>query len=210
MRAIAAMLVVFHHVAWKGEQYSTDPMYWFNVGDAGVDLFFIISGYIMCYTTFNKNVGIARFLKARFVRIIPLYWVITSAALIAYLVMPDKVNTSGGTTSIFHSYTLLPTTSKYLNNNGWTLSYEFYFYFIFSLGLVFSGRLKHLLPSIILLSLVLLGKFYDVADVNYYFLTNPLLIEFVFGIAVFNFYNRIKLGRSISFLLLFLSIYTVD
>ncbi len=206
MRAIAAILVVFHHVAIKGRQYGTDPMHWFNVGGAGVDLFFIISGYVMCQTTFNRNVNIARFMQARFVRIMPLYWVLTSAALLVYIIMPEKVNSSGGVTSIFHSYTLLPSSSKYLIQNGWTLSYEFYFYVIFSFGLFFPGGLKHLFPSLAMISLVLVGFYVDAEDVYTSFLTSPLLLEFVFGIALFNFYKRVQFNSGVSFLLLPVSV----
>lgn len=206
MRAIAALLIVFHHIAKKGEQYSTDPLYWFNVGGAGVDLFFIISGYVMCQTTFNRKTNIAGFMQARFIRIVPLYWVLTSAVLLVYLIMPEKVNSSGGVTSIFHSYSLLPSSSKYLIQNGWTLSYEFYFYIIFSFGLLFSGILKHLLPSLTLISLVLFGFYYGSEGVYFSFLTNPLLLEFVCGIVLFKFYRGVQFNSGVSFLLLPLAV----
>ncbi|MGI9285951.1 MAG: acyltransferase family protein [Pseudomonadales bacterium] len=202
MRAIAALLVVFHHVAKKGEQYSTDPLSWYTVGGAGVDLFFIISGYVMCQTTFNRKTNIADFLQARIIRIVPLYWVLTSAALLIFLIMPERVNSSGGVTSIFHSYSLLPTSSKYLIHNGWTLSYEFYFYLIFAFGLLLSGVLKHLIPSLVLMSLVLFGFYYDSEGVYFSFLTNSLLLEFICGIALFNCYRRIRFNIHLSFSLL--------
>ncbi|NJN75784.1 MAG: acyltransferase [Synechococcaceae cyanobacterium RL_1_2] len=84
MRAIAALLVVIGHAAWKGEQYSYDPLFWFQIGGSGVDLFFIISGYIMCYTVDKKKINLFNFIKARIVRIMPLYWILTSLALIAF------------------------------------------------------------------------------------------------------------------------------
>ena len=43
MRAIAALLVVIHHARFKASIYSTNPLEWFHIGGAGVDLFFIIS-----------------------------------------------------------------------------------------------------------------------------------------------------------------------
>jgi exopolysaccharide production protein ExoZ len=120
MRTFAALLVVLSHVAMKGAQYSTDPLSFFNVGAAGVDLFFIISGYIMCHTVSGKSVVFVEFLWAKAKRIIPLYWILTSAALVIFMLFPDKVNSSGGATNIVYSYLLFPTPEKYLIQNGWT------------------------------------------------------------------------------------------
>ena len=88
MRAIAALLVVINHAAWKGAQFSTDPLGWFNIGGAGVDLFFIISGYIMCHTVYLKKKNFSSFLNARLKRIMPLYWVLTTMALTIFIIFP--------------------------------------------------------------------------------------------------------------------------
>lgn len=206
MRAIAALMVVCTHTAWKGEQYSTNPMYWFNIGGVGVDLFFIISGYIMCHTIFNKKLNVVDFIKARLVRIIPLYWVLTSVALCVYWVAPDKVNSSGGSTSVLYSFILFPTDSKYLIQNGWTLSYEFYFYIIFSVGLFFAGFLRFLAPAVILLSLALFGYLVETGGIYFNFLTNSLLIEFAMGIFIFNIHRAIVFNNSYSLILIIVSI----
>ena len=130
MRAIAILMVILQHAAWKGTQYSTNPLGWLKVGEAGVDLFFIVSGFVICHVTYNKTPAPFEFVKARLVRILPLYWLLTCVALVVYLIKPELVNSSGGITSVFHSFTLLPTSSKYLIRNGWTLSYELYFYIL--------------------------------------------------------------------------------
>ncbi len=206
MRAIAALMVVFAHAAWKGAQYSDNAWEWFHVGSAGVDLFFIISGFIMCQTTFGKNVGFSAFMKARIMRIIPLYWALSLCALAIYLVMPDKVNSSGGTVSIFHSFTLLPTSSKYLIQTGWTLSYEFFFYFIFGFGLLFATSYKHLISIFIIFLLVSTGYLIGHQGVWPNFMTNPILLEFTMGIAAFHLLSRYKLGKLFSALSLLIGI----
>ena len=192
MRAIAAILVVFHHAAWKGEQYSTNPLHWFHVGSIGVDLFFVISGFIMCYTVDKKKVDFWNFLKARFFRIIPLYWVLTSLALVVYLIFPEKVNSSGGVTDVLASFTLIPSEGKYLINNGWTLSYEFLFYFIFATCLTLNTSGKYLLPCAIMITACTIG-FYS-GEVNYLvsFFTSVYLLEFVFGIFAFYVSKRVS------------------
>ncbi|MFQ1045286.1 acyltransferase family protein [Acinetobacter sp. NIOH-H-8] len=54
LRGIAALMVVISHTSFKGQQYSVDTLQWYHIGGSGVDLFFIISGFIMCYTTYNR------------------------------------------------------------------------------------------------------------------------------------------------------------
>ncbi len=207
MRAIAALLVVVSHVALKGEQYSSNPLGWFNVGGAGVDLFFIISGYIMCHTVDHKQVDFVGFIKARLKRIIPLYWVLTTAALIVFIVFPEKINSSGGATNIIHSYTLFPTVDKYLIQNGWTLSYEFFFYSIFASCLALTVSFRYLLPAVIILGLVSIGYYGGSNNFQIQFLTNSLLIEFVFGILIFYFFKTKSLSYFFGGGLIILSIF---
>ncbi len=206
MRAIAALLVVLAHAVWKGTQYSTSPMTWFHVGGIGVDLFFVISGYIMCHVTYKREVSFLKFMKARFVRILPLYWVLTSFALVVYLLFPDKVNSSRGETGILASYFLYPNESRFLVSNGWTLSYEFYFYLIFALGLAFSSAIRFVLPVILMLSLILIGLVLDLDNIQLEFLTNIRLLEFICGMCIFFFFVRYTITKTYSVLLIFLSL----
>jgi len=207
MRAIAALLVVVHHAIGKGTQYtSTSSFNWFTVGEVGVDLFFIISGYIMCHTVDSKDINFISFIKARIRRIIPLYWVLTTMALVIYLLFPDKVNSAGGGTNIIHSYTLFPVQENYLISNGWTLSYEFFFYILFAFGLSLTGKFRLLLPVTLIMMLVALGNF-DYSNSTFYnFITNPLLLEFSFGILIFYLFKTIQPSIFIGILLVGLSL----
>ncbi|WP_158224714.1 acyltransferase family protein [Agaribacterium haliotis] len=182
MRAIAAFLVVVHHAALKGKQYGDAPLSWFHIGGVGVDLFFIISGYIMCHTVAQKRISPISFIQARIRRIIPIYWLLTSFALVIYFIMPDKVNSSGGSTNILASYLLFPTEDKYLINNGWTLSFEFFFYFIFCTCLSLVPPKRYLFPALILVALAGLGLISASKNEVLAFITSPFLLEFAFGI----------------------------
>lgn len=208
MRAIAALMVVIHHAAWKGSQLGGDPLHWFHIGGAGVDLFFIISGYIMCHTTESKpDIRLIDFLKARFFRIIPLYWILTTLALIIFLITPEKVNSSGGTTSIINSYTLFPTNEKYLIQNGWTLSYEFYFYILFSTGLIIKSKARYFAPIFLISLFVALGILATEKEFILKFFTNPLLLEFVFGIICYYIFKYIKIGSVTGIFTILISIF---
>ncbi|KOC90349.1 acyltransferase family protein [Winslowiella iniecta] len=186
LRAIAAIMVVMYHISIKGEQYFNHALSWFDIGQYGVDLFFIISGFIMCYTTARRSVSFSGFMRDRIKRIIPLYWIMSTVALGVYLIAPSMVNSSGGETSIFSSYTLIPLGDKLLVQNGWTLSFEFIFYLIFAscLGIAFKKN-SAILCTIIITALCLTGHYFPPENHTLRFLTNVLLLEFVLGIAAF-------------------------
>ncbi|MCB4358663.1 acyltransferase family protein [Quatrionicoccus australiensis] len=201
LRAIAALLVVLHHISWKCSQFSSsNPWDWMTFGGAGVDLFFIVSGYIMCQVSYSRENNFIVFISARIKRIIPLYWGLSFFALVVYLLSPHLVNSSGGDTDVYSSFFLLPTKGKYLIQNGWTLRFEFLFYFIFALFLVFFKGVLHLIfTSLFICALVFIGIVFSVDGIVFEFLTSPMLFEFVFGMSVFfifykNFNVRFEFG----------------
>lgn len=200
LRGVAALLVVLHHISHKGRQYDVSSLNGLNIGNSGVDLFFIISGFIMCYTTHNKNILFSEFIKLRFQRILPLYWLFTTLALVVYWVAPQYINSSGGETGILASYLLLPTGERYLVNNGWTLSYEFYFYFIFSLFILFNSNSynRYLNISLTIVSLFLVDLWVNSSVYWVKFLFNDLLIEFVLGMVSFMLYQQYKFNSQFS------------
>lgn len=202
MRAVAAIMVLLTHVASKCHAFGGSILGEFVIGNMGVDIFFVISGYIMCMV--GQKHGVRIFLRHRVKRIIPLYWLLTTVALGVFLVAPDKVNSSStGVTSILGSYTLIPVWGNFLVQNGWTLSYEFIFYLIFSAGLLCSGRAKLLLPMAIIVALVVAG----LCGLNVMVLTNPMMLEFLFGMIVFVWGHRILPGLAGHWLLLLAAIY---
>lgn len=184
LRAVAAVLVVVCHAIHKQGQMAGTGATW-EFGGSGVDLFFIISGFIMCYVTMNREIGARDFIKARVLRIVPLYWTLSLVALAVYLVNPAVVNSSGGTTTVINSFTLIPTGDKFLIQTGWTLSYEFLFYLVFAASLSFPMRARLSFTCAVLLFFVAGGMILTPSDPTLRFLTSPLLLEFVMGIAAY-------------------------
>lgn len=181
LRGLAALFVVISHTNHKIYQIDGTKPDWFSIGAAGVDLFFMISGFIMCHVTEGRTINPISFLTARVKRIIPLYWALTLLAMLIYIIRPDLVNSSGGETTILHSFTLLPVGEKFLIQNGWTLSFEFLFYLIFSIAL-FTSQNRLRIASLIILILVALGLFFDQHHPFFIFTTNTILLEFTMGI----------------------------
>ncbi|NIE98547.1 acyltransferase [Pantoea sp. Acro-805] len=208
LRGIAALMVVLTHIAHKGQQYGTGSLNWFHVGGNGVDLFFIISGFIMCVTTHNKKITLLNFLLHRVIRIIPLYWLLSLAALIIFLVAPQMVNSSGGKTGIIQSFFLIPDGVKFLIQNGWTLSYEFYYYLIFSVFIFLTDirSIRYLGVSLTILLLSGMGLILQPTTPFPAFLFSNMLLEFMLGVLGFVIISNIKLSKISACLMIMLGL----
>lgn len=194
LRGVAAILVLLGHSLFKIEQVTGVSNDWFSIGASGVDLFFIISGFIMCHATEGKAIDAFSFFKNRFLRIIPLYWLLSFLALIVFVLKPGLVNSSGGGTTIFNSFTLIPNGERFLIQNGWTLSFEFLFYIIFAGALAVKSN-KIGFVSLVILFMVSVGVVFPVDNNFFEFITSPLLIEFVMGMFAYWIYNNKVFSR---------------
>ena len=109
LRAIAANLVILTHLFVVEGKHFAEPLLPRTAfyGMFGVDIFFVLSGFVMLETAGGKSA--ARFLWNRALRIYPAYWVATSAVLLAFLYNPALVNSSyAEPTCIWKSYLLIP------------------------------------------------------------------------------------------------------
>jgi exopolysaccharide production protein ExoZ len=186
LRGIAALMVVWHHGV--GQLATLETYFPFRFGTSGVDLFFVISGFIMVVTTAGRDVTPTEFIARRFVRVVPLYWVLTLALAATALVAPSLFRSVKLTAvSLIQSLLFIPHFSPSHAGMiwpvlvpGWTLNYEMFFYVVFAASLAFSHRLAIL--SITLAMLVasgyLLGPFAHPIAQTY---TDPILLEFVAG-----------------------------
>ncbi|MBZ9742491.1 MULTISPECIES: acyltransferase family protein [unclassified Mesorhizobium] len=180
LRGLAAFAVVFFHIS---EQFGGP----FRVGAAGVDLFFVISGFIMWVTTVNRPVDPQRFMWRRIVRIVPLYWIVTLLTALAIFLKPQFLfGHVLSPTNFVGSLLFLPVLQDGSLHpvviQGWTLCYEMMFYVIFALALLLGEKLRFaaligVLSLIVVLNLLLL-KGYPEA------FTSPIVLEFAAGVVV--------------------------
>ncbi len=184
LRGVAAMMVVFFHAFQWTHAYGltrTD----FQTGGAGVDIFFVISGFVMWATTSDAPTNPLAFLWRRAVRIIPPYWVLTLlAAGLAVgwpLIFQDvQLDPTHLVLSLFFVPHLDPANEPFpLLKPGWTLVYEALFYLIFAVGLLVARRRRMLFLAITLTAVALAGFFSNEASV---LIANFLMLEFVAGI----------------------------
>ncbi|MGO4707283.1 acyltransferase family protein [Microvirga sp. 2MCAF38] len=196
LRALAALSVAFlhaqHDAATRGNLlgFSFTPLERFP-WMAGVDVFFVISGFIMVYTSrdlFAAPGGQSIFLARRIARIVPLYWAVTTLYVIAALVVPTLVN--GGlpsTWAVIASYLFIPFDRpgpiQPIYSLGWTLNYEMFFYGLFALVLILRERLALVVLTGVLIALTIVGRLASLPQ-PLAFWTDPIILEFAFGIGL--------------------------
>jgi exopolysaccharide production protein ExoZ len=187
LRAIAALMVVFYHARmphfplWNGHEFGT----------LGVDLFFVISGFVIYWVT-RRETSFRRYLLRRFVRVVPLYWILTFLMAAAVLLAPQMFKQTVFDLSHFlKSLAFVPAFNPSrpdevtpLLTPGWTLNYEIFFYLTF--GFVFfscaNPRWRVPLFTTALLTLVIAGRILAPADPAGLTYTSPKLLEFLAGI----------------------------
>ena len=144
LRAVAALLVLTAHIqgpvmAMRERIPSCSIPGWLTnlSGASGVDIFFVISGYVICLTAARPGGDAWHFLRHRFARIVPLHYALTVVLLVCFLAMSVPV----GPRQILNSFIFLPvfnTTNftKPVNVMAWTLCFEMWFYLLFALLLL--------------------------------------------------------------------------
>ncbi|CAD6524224.1 acyltransferase family protein [Paraburkholderia metrosideri] len=187
LRGVAAVLVVLYHVAKKGVVAGDYPFNLFEFGQFGVEIFFIISGFIMSFVTAGKELHLPSFMVRRLVRILPMYWLFSTIALCAFLVVPKLAFTHTDLPpGLVSSYLLIPDPHhSLLLMVGWTLSYEVLFYIVFALTAGMRGR-----PVAAMLGLLWGLSF--VVPQNFYlqFIFNDFWAEFLVGTLLFKIMDK--------------------
>ncbi|MET0249060.1 MAG: acyltransferase [Sphingobium sp.] len=142
LRGVAAVAVLLYH-AMRHLAKNDVPLPFasiFQPGHAGVDLFFVLSGFIILHVH-RSDIGrpdrLARYGWQRFARLMPIYWIALGATILALLPGHPEVVTGG---ALLASASLLPTWEEPLLGVAWTLQHEAFFYIAFAL-LVASRRL---------------------------------------------------------------------
>jgi exopolysaccharide production protein ExoZ len=193
LRALAATAVVVAHFQFDLGRImdARDALPDLTVGHAGVDLFFVISGFVMVYASepmFGRAGGPASFLARRAIRIVPLYWLATTLYLALALTIPT-FEKSYSAASVVGSYLFIPLprldgTMQPLVGQGWTLNYEMFFYVIFGAAVVAPRRMAVALVSAVLIAGVLAARIFQPASPTVAFWLDPIILEFVFGMAI--------------------------
>jgi peptidoglycan/LPS O-acetylase OafA/YrhL len=199
LRAVASLLIVCSHIILFGnDKYSLNlPNLNFIAGyfTIGIDIFFIISGFIMVYITYNKDISPLLFLKKRFVRIFPPLWMVCIILLPVFFLKPEWINSSDNIpTSLLHSFFLIPHEGTPLIKVAWTLEFEMFFYIIFAITLKLSSTRQIVSITLFFLFSIICGLLFPVL-INSAIIklcTSPYLLEFICGMLLGYYFKKIK------------------
>ncbi len=202
LRALAATMVVLHHVQLNLALGFglPDALPNLSVGSAGVDIFFGISGFVMVISSdrlFGQPRAARTFIIRRLIRIVPLYWAVTTLYV---------VSASGGY-PLAHtaaSYLFVPHASpggamQPIHVVGWTLNYEMFFYALFAMAIALPRRLAVGVLIAAMVGLVATGRAVPPNNDILTFWTRPIMLNFGLGLALGLAYREgIRLPRSIA------------
>ena len=198
-RGLAALLVVMHHgYRSLNHHWEVTPVSeWFIGGAAGVQFFFVLSGFIIYYihskdSPTKSQAG--RFLKKRLVRIYPIYWVVLFPVLGLLFIQSSFVPELERSVSMVVKNVLLLPSSPRVIAVAWTLSHEMLFYLAF---LLFFYVFRSLKTSMAIWGLIILTYQYyirEVGDGSYFldFVLNLNNLYFFFGILSYDLYSKMK------------------
>ena len=218
LRGVAALLVVYFHSLTQLKNAGHKDIYLPVIGESGVDLFFVLSGFVMWLTTANRKIGPVEFIVKRVKRIVPIYWILTLSATLLALSFGDLMkSTVFDVPHLVKSLLFIPAYNPAPAISGiypviipgWTLNFEFFFYLIFSFSLFCKVEKKRLrlISSIVFCCFFL--SFYvksDIAIISFYL--NNVVIEFLFGVFLAVIFLKKEGGKKIGhkFLIIFILI----
>ncbi len=203
LRGIAALLVCCHHFRISLPESWRDIA--FENGWIGVQIFFMISGFIMVHTTMkikdDFKMNSLKFMLKRIIRIVPLYYLVT------LLYIADDIkneNLSGELSLLVKSLLFIPSFitkggpyyGMPLLEVGWTLNYEMIFYSLFAVSILWGTKRYWFVYAIFTILVFIIPILYGFSVSNNYnvyrnypfeylnFLTNPIWLHFILGVTL--------------------------
>lgn len=194
LRALAALMVLIGHVRAEAAHYFAldlpgGALPWTR----GVDIFFVISGFIVTLSAARLAARRGAFLARRLRRVVPLYALFTTLTVVLLLASPGALkSTSLDPAQILGSYLFLPVERgdgriAPVLSLGWTLNYEVFFYALLAFCLALPRPL--LACCGVILGLCLAGPLLPLNTATRFY-CDPLILEFTFGIGLARLWQR--------------------
>ncbi|MEI8233174.1 MAG: acyltransferase [Verrucomicrobiota bacterium] len=200
LRFVAAALVLWAHAKFAIETNSSplmkNPFMSTSFGAIGVDIFFVISGFVIALTAEKPGMNWRLFLAQRVARIVPVYYFFIGATVLIKAL--GHYEFDGGSywwnTFFFVPLFDLHRYGRGVHNFGWTLSYEMWFYVVFAACLSFlrPNRVRLAMPIFLAVGALLIFPNYSGAWYMPHFAFHPLVLEFCSGCLLFHFRHRLK------------------
>lgn len=180
LRFVAALSIAARHLPGS-------PLNALDPNGFGVDVFFVISGFIICLVADERRPG--EFMWDRVARVVPLYWALTLAVTAVAVLAPSLLNsTTADPWLVLQSLLFIPFMKasgemQPILYVGWTLNYEMFFYALFALCL-FAGRAAPALMLGLLAVLAAVGYVLRFDFAPFAFWTDGYILEFGLGIVL--------------------------
>jgi len=182
LRAFAAVAVVVFHTGFAFPFLRP-------FGSFGVDVFFVISGYIMARILDPASDSSSDFFfRRRVLRIVPPYWFFTILLYLAALRIPQLMgSTRADAIDLVKSLLFIPFTKgsgliQPLLFIGWSLNYEMFFYLALAIGLLFHKRHAVWIGAAIVLAVMLACMPFATQSTLAQFYSRDISLEFLLGI----------------------------
>jgi exopolysaccharide production protein ExoZ len=153
----------------------------------GVDIFFVISGFVMVQSTSGRDISPKAFIAQRIQRIVPLYWIATAIMM---------MQVSGQWELKLKSLLFIPAMNPKINmvqpivEPGWTLNYEMFFYGIFACSLLLKESHRFVAVTSVFLLFLTIGVVVNGGEVLEFY-CRPIIVEFLMGMAIAKFGIRL-------------------
>ncbi|EBY0801707.1 acyltransferase [Salmonella enterica subsp. enterica serovar Berlin] len=218
LRGIAAMMIFFFHNRNYVDAWVPNTSHFLINGISGVDLFFFISGFVL-YISY-KGEKTLEFAIKRFFRV---YIPAAIAILITCLITSTPII---GNVDAYKSLLMIPIKNEgapYLGYNIliviWTLTYELYFYLLFTFAVLLTKLTRHLAINIcaLVISSVVGIQYFSSGSITlnpalYIFegyslgipkqiisvAGNPIILEFIVGVVAGYLFKNIRAHYSLS------------
>lgn len=186
LRAVAALAVVYSHSVIQVADYG---QYLTEAGSFGVDIFFVISGFIMIFISKPEDRPVG-FMVNRIRRVVPLYWFFTFLMAAILLLMPSVFKaTVFDLEALLLSLGFIPFWSLAHPHEawpilapGWSLNFEMYFYLVFALSLLLSPRYRIAFITLFITTVFAIATLMnDGTSALAFFFSKSLVFEFILG-----------------------------
>jgi peptidoglycan/LPS O-acetylase OafA/YrhL len=190
LRFLAAISVVFVHIPTIG------------VGHIGVDVFFVVSGFVMMLSTERSG---DNFLLKRAIRILPTYYFFTLAVFLLALTAPSLLDsTTANPVHLLESMAFVPFDKNGAGHRpilflGWTLNYEMFFYVLFAVALQIAPRYRAIVTTLLLASVFLICQTAESLPLSAY--SEEIVFEFALGMCIYELLILKRKGQALAILL---------
>jgi exopolysaccharide production protein ExoZ len=202
LRAIAALLVMWAHLKFVGD-FSEVPWIQTAAGGVGVDIFFVISGFVIPFSAAKLKFDYKSFAVNRFTRVVPYYYLLTIPLIVISIYKGYDSNFN----TLWNSFFFLPIFDFGRFENpyhpyGWTLCFELWFYVVFGILLaLLKEKAIPALPIVFVIATIAIFITYNGDWKLPSVLFNPITLEFAAGVILYKFISNLRYAALALFLI---------